>query len=99
MIDYNNPIKSYFDAFILLLVGYSCITSLYNSAFTPPTSFAMVTWNWIVEGFFYFDLIFSFFHAYHDPDHNMIVKDFRSIAKHYLSGWFIIDLVAVFPFG
>ena len=99
MIKYDNPIKSYFDAFVLLLVGYSCITSLYNTVFTPPTSYAMVTWNWIVEGFFYADLILSFFHAYLDAHHNVVVKDLKSIVKHYLSGWFIIDLVAVFPFG
>lgn len=31
----DNPIKSKLDAWIMLLVTYSCITTLYNSAFTP----------------------------------------------------------------
>lgn len=34
----DNPVKSYFDVFVLMLVGYSCITSMYNSAFSAPTS-------------------------------------------------------------
>lgn len=58
----------------------------------------MFIWNWIVEGFFYTDLILSFFHSYHDPERNVVVKDFKKICKHYLGGWFIIDSLAVFPF-
>lgn len=59
----------------------------------------MITWNWVVEGFFYLDLILSFFHAFHDHERNVVVKDLRSIAKRYVGGWFIIDLLAVFPFS
>ena len=66
IISSDNPFKSKFDVFLLFLVAYSCIISLYNSAFTPSTHPFAITWDWIVEGFFYTDLILSFFHAYVD---------------------------------
>lgn len=34
----DNTVKQKFDVFILLLVGYSVITSLYNAAFSPELS-------------------------------------------------------------
>lgn len=94
----DNPIKSKFDVFVLVLVGYSCITSLYNAAFTPLENRGIIIWDWMVEAFFYTDLVLSFFHAYIDEETDEIVEDFDSIYKNYLGGWFIIDLVAVFPF-
>ena len=94
----DNPYKSKFDVFVLVLVGYSCITSLYNAAFTPLAQPGIVVWDWMVEGFFYTDLVLSFFHAYIDEETDEMVEDFVSIYRNYLAGWFIIDLVAVFPF-
>lgn len=61
VISCDNPAKSYFDVFVLVLVGYSCVTSLYNVAFTQPDSQAIIIWDWLVEGMFYLDLVLSFF--------------------------------------
>ena len=83
---------------MLLLVGYSVITSLYNSAFTPPTNRIVKTWDWIVECFFYLDFVLNFFQAYYDPEEKQVVTDMIKIAKKYFVGWFIIDLMAIFPF-
>ena len=94
----DNPYKSKFDALILLLVAYSCIMSLYNSAFTAPTNKFAKTWDWIVEGMFYTDLILNFFHSYRDPETLNPVEEIGKIARHYFYGWFIIDFFACFPF-
>lgn len=99
VIGVDNPIKSKLDIFILLLVAYSCIISLYNSAFTPSTNPVILVWDWVVEFFFYLDLILSFFQAYYDDTKNTVVTSFDDIYKHYLKGWFIIDFLAVFPFN
>lgn len=98
IISADNQVKQYFDVFVLLLVGYSVITSLYNSAFTPPTSPIINIWDWIVEGFFYSDFFLNFFQAYYDEDDKRLVTDMMSIARKYIVGWFIIDLMAIFPF-
>ena len=39
IIKHDAPWKSVFDVVILLLVGYSCITSLFYVAFVSPPSF------------------------------------------------------------
>lgn len=84
IISCDNPVKSYFDVFILLLVGYSCIMSLFNSAFTASENPLIKVWDWIVEGFFYTDLILNFFHAYRDPDTLQPVTNYKLIGEHYL---------------
>lgn len=44
------------------------------------------------------DILVSFFSAYYDDD-NVLVTNNRYIAIYYLKGWFLIDLVSVFPFN
>lgn len=83
VIAHDNPIKSKLDAWVMILVAYSCITSLYNSSFTPlsQTFKAVAIWDLIVEVFFYIDLIGSFFHSYYDELNNIVVDDFDTIYK------------------
>lgn len=60
--------KSIFDVFVLLLVAYSCITSLLNATFQIVQSDAMNAIYWVVESFFYLDFIFSFFQGFRDVE-------------------------------
>ena len=50
-----------------------------------------------VDIFFAMDLIMAFISAYEDPVTGHTVVSLKAIACNYLSGWFIIDFVAVFP--
>lgn len=90
--------KSFFDVFILMLVGYSCITNLYVTAFSVEKTDSDDYIFWIVEVFFYFDFIFSWFMGYRDPETLECVWTFREIATSYLQGWFFIDFISIFPF-
>lgn len=90
--------KSFFDVCILVLVGYSCITNLYITAFSVEMSYVDVILFWIVEVFFYFDFSLSWFMGYRDPETMELVQSFESIAKNYIKGWFIIDFISIFPF-
>jgi hypothetical protein len=91
--------KSFFDVFILLLVAYSCITNLYVTAFSVEKTESDEYIFWIVEVFFYFDFIFSWFMGFRDPETQEYgVQTFREIAMGYLQGWFIIDFISIFPF-
>ena len=72
---------------------------MFYVAFSLPTSNVQIAFDWIVEGFFWLDLILNFFKAYKDPDTFRIIKSHKDIAKKYVfRGWFFIDLIAVFPF-
>lgn len=90
--------KSIFDVWILVLVGYSCITNIYYTAFSVEKDLSDEIIFWGVEVFFYFDFLFSWFMGFRDPETTDLVWSFRAIAKDYLKGWFFIDFVSIFPF-
>lgn len=100
IISANSKWKAIFDVMILLLVGYSCVTSMFYAAFTTTNNFVLNTMDQIVEGFFWLDLILNFLQSYKHPETYEIVKDLKSIAQNYIfHGWFVIDFISVFPFG
>lgn len=51
----------------------------------------------IIDAIFLVDIIVNFLSAYQDEDLVMI-DDKKIIAKSYLSGWFLLDSIAIFPF-
>ena len=79
-------------------MGYSCITNLYITAFSAELTAADAIIFWIVEVFFYFDFIFSWFMGFRDPETTELVWTFKAIAKNYVQGWFTIDFISIFPF-
>jgi|TARA_B110000977_G_C10894669_1_gene422810 hypothetical protein len=90
--------KALFDVWILLLVGYSCISNIYFTAFNVPKTTLTNIVFWIVEVFFYFDFTFSWFQGYRDEEDHKCVWNFQMIAEGYLKGWFFIDFISIFPF-
>lgn len=98
IIDADNRLKSYFDVWILLLVGYSCSTTLFYVAFQQPTAKFHIYWDMMVEIFFYIDFCLNFLQEYIDPDNHLKVRDIKQIANRYLKGWFFIDFFSIFPF-
>ena len=59
--------------------------------------------NWyyidtIIDFSFVTDLIVNMFSAFIDEEGKLITSN-RKIVIHYLKGWFIIDLIASFPFN
>lgn len=51
---------------------------------------------WIIDSFFYIDLVLNFFFTYEDAS-GLEVFDLRKIAKRYLTGRFFLDLIACMP--
>ena len=60
--------KSYFDIIILLLVGYSCQSTLLYVAFGQPTNKFHLAIDHAVEITFYTDFLLNFFQEFLDPD-------------------------------
>ena len=50
-----------------------------------------------IDGMFWVDIVFNFFMAYEKEDLK-VEDDRKKIFFNYLSGWFLIDFVSVFPF-
>ena len=52
----------------------------------------------MVDAIFWTDLVLSFFTSYPDKKTGKAITDRKLIIKNYLTGWFAIDFLAVFPF-
>ena len=51
----------------------------------------------VIDGCFLLDIIINFLTVVYDDEFNEN-DDLNIIAKNYLLGWFLIDIVAIFPF-
>lgn len=98
IISWDSGWKSYFDIAILLLVGYSCFSTLLYVAYGTPTNELHKAFDDFVEYMFYTDFLFNFLQEYRDPDTLEPVRDLKRIAVNYFKGWFFVDFVSIFPF-
>ena len=62
-------------------------------AFLDQVPLELLIIEYIVDAIFFCDIFVNFFSAYYDDNHT-IITDKKRIAKKYLTGWFLIDLVA-----
>ena len=51
----------------------------------------------LVDIFFGADMVLNFFTMYEDKEGKM-VSDSKRISRHYLEGWFMVDLLSTVPF-
>jgi len=99
IISSRNRGKAIFDIMILILVIYSCLTTMYYVVTESyPTSAGRLALEWIIEAFFLADLVFNFFLEYRDPNTYKRIRDFKKISTRYLKGRFAFDFLALFPF-
>ena len=102
-----SPLKAAWDWLILLLVIYTAIVTPYTAAFLmhedgsseqrSRPSRALNSIELIVDVMFIIDLLVNLRTTY--VKHNEeLVTHASKIAKHYLKGWFLIDVTAAIPF-
>uniref|UniRef100_A0A8C6TYQ7 Voltage-gated inwardly rectifying potassium channel KCNH3 n=1 Tax=Neogobius melanostomus TaxID=47308 RepID=A0A8C6TYQ7_9GOBI len=95
-----STLKAGWDWLILLATFYVAITVPYNVCFigddeelTRSTTVSDI----FVEILFIIDIVFNFRTSYVSKS-GQVIFDARQICFHYLTTWFIIDLVAALPF-
>ena len=54
--------------------------------------------KWLVDILFGIDIFINFISAYEDRNANKMIFDRKKIAVNYIKSWFILDLIACFPF-
>ena len=60
-----------------------------------------ILWFWInnlIDLMFFFDILIIFNSAVINEDDYSIIDDRKEVACHYVSGWFLIDLLSIIPF-
>jgi hypothetical protein len=80
------------DAGMLALVVYSSVSVPYRLAFRVDVNESLSTWETFVDAMFWADIVLSFFTGY-DKGYEVVMEKGK-IVRHYLTGWFIIDLAA-----
>jgi hypothetical protein len=99
IISMNNGWKAGFDNAILIVIGYTCFTTVFFVSFDAVKSKALVNIDHLVTAFFALDFFFNFVCEYQDKETYQKVRDHKKIAiRYFKSGWMLLDFVATFPF-
>ncbi|XP_074519384.1 voltage-gated inwardly rectifying potassium channel KCNH6 [Halichoeres trimaculatus] len=104
-----SPFKAFWDWIILLLVLYTAVFTPYSAAFLLDehsdlrqrrcgyTCNPLNVADLMVDVLFIVDIVINFRTTYVDHNDEVVTQPCR-IAKHYIKGWFPIDLFAAIPF-
>jgi hypothetical protein len=78
------------------MLSYTTFVTPLRIAFVEKESLTWFIIDVAIDVLFFFDIIINFFSAYFDQNFK-IVTDKKLIAKNYLTGWFLIDFISIFP--
>ncbi|KAI3365278.1 hypothetical protein L3Q82_010374, partial [Scortum barcoo] len=104
-----SPFKAFWDWIILILVLYTAVFTPYSAAFLLDehrdlrqrtcgyTCNPLNVADLLVDVLFIVDIIINLRTTYVDQNDEVVTQP-SQIAKHYLKGWFPIDLFAAIPF-
>lgn len=97
MIYPENDHKANWDFFMTVVLIFTCVVTPYRIALVENDTIEWSVLNYSIDALFLIDIIIIFNTAFYDEDF-AIIEDRGTIAKEYLMGWFLIDLVAILPF-
>lgn len=93
--------KQRWDSFMTLILILTCTTTPLFIAFHKPDTDRQVdpfiVSNVVVDILFGIDIVVVFFSAFYDEDFYLI-DNLKDIARHYIFGWFMLDVLAIIPF-
>lgn len=90
--------KEQWDLVVSLVLIFTCAVTPFRLAFYEKEDTTWEVINGVVDLIFFVDMILIFNTAYYDEDFKMI-QHRGVIALTYMRGWFLIDLLAIFPIG
>lgn len=96
----DSKFKIFWNIVITILLIYTAIFVPYNVAFVEgdEASTANDVLSTTMDILFTIDIFVNFISGYEDDQEGKVVTDMRRIAKTYLSGWFLPDVLACIPF-
>lgn len=90
----NGHLRMTWDAFALIAIMLEAITIPINTCWEVEANEVLI---WLMTLFFSVDMIFNFMTGFYQD--GIMVMKLRKICRHYVTGWFVIDLVSTFPWG
>lgn len=96
----NSRVRTQFDLVVMILATWNCFAIPFEIAFAPPIAEKLywVLGNLLIDVFFLFDIILTFWTTYIDAETGDEVSDPKKIAVNYLKKKFWLDLLATIPF-
>jgi hypothetical protein len=102
-IDANKHSRSVHDNAILLWdiiisanIIYTAIVVPFRLGLHVTVSGAWITYDYVIDNLFVLNMLFSFFRPYEKD--GCVFTNYKDIARHYISKWFIIDFISSVPF-
>lgn len=89
--------KTQWDLVVALALIVTCSVTPVRIAFYDVDDLFWTVFNSTIDLLFAVDIIVIFFTATYDDDF-VLVDNLGRIATMYLGGWFLLDLLAIFPF-
>jgi hypothetical protein len=94
----ENRYKGIWDLFMTLVLIITCIQTPLDIAFDSKDQGKFSEYlDLAINLLFFFDILVIFNSAYYDNDVD-IIDNRKEIAKNYIQGWFVIDVLAIVPF-
>ena len=89
------------DMCTMVALLFTALVTPYEVALLPTRLNGLFIVNRMIDAIFVCDMVINFFLAFRDESPSggrRLVKDFKTIRRRYLGGWFTIDLISVLPF-
>lgn len=83
--------------FLVILVGYTAWVSPFEFGFIDRPRGALAITDNVVNGFFFIDIVLTFFVAYLDKATYLLIDNRQQIARKYLFSWFVFDVISTIP--
>ena len=94
----DSSFKTFWNIIIIVLLLYTALFVPFKIAFIETNSITMVVIEYVVDIIFALDIFVNFISATENTVDNTIIYKHKEIAKNYITSWFILDLIACFPF-
>ena len=100
MVSQNDPRKTNWELFVIVLALYNCFFIPFELAFSPPSLSGadFLILNSGIDLMFGIDIFVSFRTSFYHPITGDEIKDTNIIGKQYLRGRFFIDFLSTVPF-
>ncbi|KAL5185978.1 Potassium channel AKT1 [Glycine soja] len=85
------------ETFLVILVVYTAWVSPFEFGFLKKPQAPLSITDNIVNGFFFVDIVLTFFVAYIDKSTYLIVDDRKQIAWKYARTWLAFDVISIIP--
>lgn len=98
----ESKFRTTWDALLAICILYSVVVVPYRLGFNVNvTASIMPGWytvDWIVDAFFWMDILVNFRTCYVVKESSALMVDPAMISRNYLTGWFLLDFLSTFPF-